>query len=323
MSGLTGLVDTLVADKLLQRSDLLRLPTAAAVLGPGPALAVEAVTNDVRILSDAARGRQMFSGNSPGMPVPNTASAAQAFSTAARAISAILANLPAAAGPAQGAAAVVPDRDAATPQALFHGLVAAVATSGVFYESHVAAFAAGLLDGSTLAREPQASWGAGVGCAMEAADSGFGRSDALVLDAKAAPTGPSRADFQALGVAQASLLVARQLEVLATGIFQWRGEAWAGVPMEWSLRERSGGQGAGETQAEGAPGWSTTLALTLPQLGQVTFRLSLSGSKLRASVAANEHASAPLRAGAGQLRQRLAAAGIEMPELAVSAWDKQ
>ena len=66
--------------------------------------------------------------------------------------------------------------------------------------------------------------------------------------------------------------------------------------------------------------FQTTFSLLLPQLGQVRFRLSLAGSAVRAGVAASDAASAPLRAATGELQQRLAAAGLELPALAVSPW---
>ncbi len=317
MSGVTGLVDTLMADKLSLRADLVRLPSASVVPGPGPMVPVEPVGNDVRVLSDAARDRQFFAAASPAAGVAQAASGGQELSIAAREIGTILAGLPSPAGPATAASALVLDRLLAQPGALGRSLAAAVATSGLFYESHLAAFAAGQLDACALQLEPQAAFGSRAdGQAREPRADVPGKDGPQSVPQLVAQG--ARGDPQALLHPQARALIAAQLDVLATGMFHWRGQAWPGAAMEWSVWEDCSKRRGEAVTGNGAPGWSTTFSLLLPRLGQVNFRLSLSASTLRAGVVASEAACASLRAGTGELQERLAAAGLELPGLAVS-----
>ncbi|HWI83367.1 flagellar hook-length control protein FliK [Ramlibacter sp.] len=308
MSAPTALADTLLADRLAPRAaDALRLPSAGAVTAPAPPSAVTAVANDVRLLPQAA-GQQALPAAVAPPPGP---AAAQALSATGLAISELLAQLPAPAGPVRGAAPLAADR-AASAAALGRGLADALAGSGLFYESHLARAASGSFELATLRQEPQAAWGprgAAAGRAGDAATDAPARQDD-------APAGERRAEIVH---PQARTLVAQQLDVLATGVFRWSGEAWPGVPMDWAVQEEATPDAAQDGDGAPARRWSTTFAVALPALGPVEVRLSLAGAQLRGRVAAAPAADAPLRAAQGELQLQLAGAGLKLPELAIVA----
>ncbi|SFM65379.1 flagellar hook-length control protein FliK [Variovorax sp. OV329] len=121
---------------------------------------------------------------------------------------------------------------------------------------------------------------------------------------------------------QAAPLVHQQLDLLASAMFRWSGEAWPGVAMEWSVQEE-GARAHGEPEQTAAPQWSTALTLQLPRLGRVDLRMQLDGNSVRAQLAAPQaDALMQLRVHRSTLSQRMAAAGFELralqldPELA-------
>ena len=184
-----------------------------------------------------------------------------------------------------------------------------LATSGLFYESHLLAFHRGLLPGSELALEPKGRWSTAGGKAATSQDGELapepanGQARSMALDLLHPP---------------AHTLLRQQLELLATGVFRWSGEAWPGVPLEWSVHEDEHGAGSNaQTAEDAAAAWTTTLALSLPRLGAVDVHLRICGTSVSARVVAGRDSAPWLRAGAGDLKARLASAGLNMPELAI------
>lgn len=309
MSGVTGLVDTAVADKLAQRPDLVRLPSASVVPGLDPVVQVAAVANDVRIQSEAARARHAFAGAGfaagvpAGTPVP---AAADDLSTVARAISAMLADLAGPARPVMGRVPLAPQGAATVPQALARSLAMALSTSGLFYESHLAAFTAGLLPRADVELEPQA------------------RLPMATATATARPEGPGPAPLAEAGAGatagivhpQARAIVSQQLDLLGSGVFQWRGEAWPGVPLEWRVEEDRSPPREGD-EAGAVRSWSTTLSLAMPDLGVVDVRLRLSGTTLAAAIDGADAAASRLRERTGELQQQIEALGLDLPRVAI------
>lgn len=129
----------------------------------------------------------------------------------------------------------------------------------------------------------------------------------------AAPAQASAADAPASAAVihpQAAALVHQQLDLLASSMFRWSGEAWPGVPMEWSVKEEGARQHAGEG-AEDQPHWSTTLSLDLPRLGPVKVDLRLDGSNVHAQLsAAQAAAQGQLRSHGNGLSVRMSGAGL-------------
>ncbi|MDM0021293.1 flagellar hook-length control protein FliK [Variovorax saccharolyticus] len=161
MSGLTGLIDALLAVKASPRLDVLAIKGEAQIGAPGAAVPVLKVENDVRLPSKAALERVLPGGPS-GLPAAAGAAGRQApeaeLSVAARVISAVLANLEADAAPVRGTAPAWPSRQPPSAPALASALSQTVAHSGLFYESHLVEFAAGTRSLAQLLEEPQARW---------------------------------------------------------------------------------------------------------------------------------------------------------------------
>ncbi|MDM0030547.1 flagellar hook-length control protein FliK [Variovorax sp. J22P271] len=159
MSGLTGLIDALLAVKASPRLDVLAIKAEAQIGAPGAVAQVLKVENDVRLPSKAALDR-VLPGGPPGLPPAAAARPAPEaeLSVAARVISAVLADLESDAGPVRGAAPAWPSRQAPSAPALAGALAQTVARSGLFYESHLLEFAAGARPLAQLMQEPQARW---------------------------------------------------------------------------------------------------------------------------------------------------------------------
>lgn len=443
MSGLTGLIDALLAARLAPRLDVLGIKGEAAIGAPGPVIGIEGVSNDVRLPSNAALDREIpvATPAAPQLSGGALASSGIQLSIAARVIGAVLADLGADPGPVQGAAPVWPTREAASSAALANTLAQTVSDSGLFYESHLLAFATGSRTLAQLSQEPQARWsppaaaqsqiprGASVAEVAQAVQTGqvqvgptgtfapvalkevlpvLAMQNAAPLQAESAldepaspplspPPGAHRAGagadaadkaasapspqvgtpaagsdprvdaarlnavYHATDAAssksaadslpvhradearhvgavaassaqpaaaaadvihpQAVALVHQQLDLLATSQFRWSGQAWPGVPMDWSIEEEREDRGHGGAPDEDTPRrWSTTVSLSLPRLGNVDLRLNLTGPVVQAHLSASEASTvARLRADGGALSHRLEAAGLRLQELQVSA----
>lgn len=384
MSGVTPLVDTLLATRLAQRPDLVPLKSQAAIAGPGAPTRVEKVVNDVRLPSRAALEQQLGVGLAHGdtgkhnAPRSGHPGETVTLSAAARTVSAILEPSAGSAPKIQGHQPLWPHPPPPVAQQMTAALARTVATSGLFYESHLQQYVAGTRTFSQLAQEPQAHLeamgkvlgempGTGAqGPVQDRAPSGVPRAGPLALTAPDAilpddmtgrnPASVSRAwhgaaagqpaagsDVPALKdevgteelpagepdaraadaprsntAASAGLgvhpdlvaLVRQQLELLAVPVFRWSGEAWAGTPVEWEIREERE-----EAAAEQAPqgSWSTRLSLSLPALGVVEVYLRLAGTSVRVDLAAQEGATvALLRGSSGELPGRLGGFGLEL-----------
>lgn len=161
MSGVTPLVDTLLATRLGQRVDLVPLKAELEIAGPGAVVNVEKVANDVRLPSREALQRELGvgpagQGGLAAGPAHGRPDGAVTLSAAARTVSALL-KLPVGTTPAvRGQAPLQPDLRTPAVPVLTAALARTVAESGLFYESHLQQFAAGQRTLAQLAREPQA-----------------------------------------------------------------------------------------------------------------------------------------------------------------------
>jgi hypothetical protein len=186
MSGLTLLIDTLLATRLAQRVDLVPLKSELEIAGPDAATPVGKVTNDIRLPSRAALQQQLGvgllvsdqrgHGNAPAHP-----GEAVTLSVAARAVSAILDIQTGAASKIIG---TEPLLSPPHTHLLSATLARTVANSGLFYESHLQQYASGTRTLAQLAQEPQARLDTtvktsqdalGAGAAVQ--DSGVGATD--------------------------------------------------------------------------------------------------------------------------------------------------
>ena len=348
MIGVTGLVDTQLPIKLSQRLDLVALKAEVQIHGPGSAIQVEKVVNNVGLYSRAALDRQIPGGAS-AVPRPAVAQLpAVELSVAARVISAVLTDIQATAEPVRGTTPLWPlSSSSQAPAAAALALAQTVSNSGLFYESHLLELATGSRTLAQLTQEPQARW-ALPPVAMAA-------TMAATSDAPPGPAVPPLlrgALQQALDTApvqragnvahpaggivtpdvvsapqvaevihpQAVALMRQQLDLLASAVFRWSGEASPGVAMEWSIQQEQAGHHADTLEEDRPQRWATTLSLTLPKLGAVDIRLSLTGPIVQAQLAASEPVTlARLQADRGELAQRLETAGLSLQALQVMA----
>ncbi|MBT2326677.1 flagellar hook-length control protein FliK, partial [Variovorax paradoxus] len=120
---------------------------------------------------------------------------------------------------------------------------------------------------------------------------------------------------------QAATVVHQQLDLLATAVFRWSGQAWPGVPIAWSIEEEGADpHGSAMPDEDNPRRWSTTVSFNLPRLGAVDLRLSLTASMVQARLAANEASTlARLRSDSGRLVQRFEAAGLRLQDLQITA----
>lgn len=161
MSGVTPLVDTLLATRLGQRVDLVPLKAQVEIAGPGAVTNVEKISNDVRLPSREALQRQLAGvfpdrGDGRHGSASGRASGAVTLSAAARVVSTIL-NLPADSVPAvRGVVPLSPQAPTLAVPALAATLARTVAGSGLFYESHLQQYVAGTRTLAQMVQEPQA-----------------------------------------------------------------------------------------------------------------------------------------------------------------------
>lgn len=161
MSGVTSLVDTLLATRLAQRVDLVPLKAELEIAGPGAVTNVESVSNDIRLPSRAAL-QQLLGvalldrGDSSHTSQSASSGGTVTLSAVARVVSAILDLQSGATPKILGAEPLWPHLQPPVARLLTATLAHTVATSGLFYEAHLQQYAAGTRTLVQLAQEPQA-----------------------------------------------------------------------------------------------------------------------------------------------------------------------
>lgn len=191
--------------------------------------------------------------------------------------------------------------------ALAARLAQALDQSGLFYEAHLAQWAAGERPFAALREEPQARIAS---TAREISPN--------ILDGESTAETPARAETSRLaGHADTHTIVRQQLEALATRAVSWAGEAWPGQWIEWRIVQQQDDAGPPpRTRSADDPAWQTRVALTLPHLGSVTAVLGFAARGVTVALRASDAARAGvLERESGALRQSLQAAGI--PALAL------
>ncbi|MCS0632688.1 flagellar hook-length control protein FliK [Telluria mixta] len=170
-----------------------------------------------------------------------------------------------------------PSGDAgAIAQALKDGL----GKSGLFYESHVAEWAAGARPRADLAAEPQAR-------------------------GMPPPTDPNTAQFINL-----------QLNAHEQGRVAWQGQLWPGRDMQWDVERDASSRQDGEDENGGT--WQSSLRLRFGALGEVGARVVLSGGQLHIRLdARDESVKGLLDAHRARLADALDAAGTPLSTLTI------
>lgn len=215
---------------------------------------------------------------------------------------------PAAAAPLFAAGEPAPAPPGALPQALPSEMV--WSTGAPSAQTHQAAVASASHMAALAGEERMASLGTG---------------ETVAANASARAAVPAAAE---LIHPQTAALVHQQLDLLATAVFRWSGQAWPHVPMAWSIHEETEQPGdapedRGDDRGTTPRRWTTTVSLTLPKLGAVDLRLSLAGEMVQAHLAAGEAATlARLRSDGGELAPRLEAAGLRLQDLQITAMER-
>lgn len=313
MSGVTPLIDTLLATRLAQRVDLVPLKGQTDIAGPNAVVQVAEVANDIRQASRAALQQQLGValsryGGSDIMSPPTGPSGGLTLSAVASAINEVLDLASGAASSVQGGEPLWPNLQPPVAQQLAPTLAHAVGGSGLFYESHLLQYANGTRTLAQVTQEPQALLSEGRASPL-AAEKG---------QSEAAASGATPFGAVAVIHPDAISLVRQQLELLAVPTFRWAGEAWPGTPMKWEIHEEANDPQSTTENVPAQRAWATRLVLTLPELGVVEVRLSIAGTSLQLCLAAKEDTTVDLISdGSQELRQRYGGHGLQLKTLQV------
>ena len=244
------------------------------------------------------------------LPAPNETAASLRLSTAAMAIDQLVRRP--GGEPIRPPGPLIPaPQGSDAPEAIARALQRSIATSGVFYESHLVEWTLQRHSVANLQREPQAAWpSAGTGTTAAAPTAALPLEGATAVPtAFAQPTPPTLAPLPDTAPA----LVRQQLDVLETGQILWRGDLWPGQPASIEITEDE------DTREPGmAPVWRTRLALALPGLGDIEARLALSGHRLQLHIDTRDPASVPwLREALPALVAALSARALEVAPVVI------
>ncbi|MFD2272946.1 flagellar hook-length control protein FliK [Undibacterium arcticum] len=165
----------------------------------------------------------------------------------------------------------------------------AVATSGLFYESHVVEWADGKREMSDLLREPQTQLGNSV--------SNDTKTTASIGN-------------------EAAQLINAQLNTLEHQRLQWQGEVWPGQRMDWQVSQDA--PEGGDRDGPELQSWQSAVRFELPGLGVVSATIHLLGENLHIQLrTATETTATALRDHSQQLADALGAAGSPLDSLTV------
>lgn len=216
-------------------------------------------------------------------------------------------------------------------------LKAAIAQSGMFYESHQAEWVEGRFAKSALLQEPQgrlsspAAFAEASSSAPQAAaqPQASERAAQTLLSATAlqpsdtSPTLRTATEAGATPTAgqlvapQAQPVVQQQLEALATQNFVWQGQVWPGQQMRWEIEEDA--QQQQQDEEESAQNWRTSLSLSLPGLGSVDARIQLHNDQLVLSISSDSDQTCTLmKIEADTLRRQMMDAGLTLTSINVA-----
>ena len=251
-----------------------RLPAAAEV---GQRLNLTFVSSSPRITF-------ALSDEPDAAPAPATRQGVE-ISPAARSLNALVRSVvserPAQPTPVRDAVPLLP-APTEDPAPLAAALQRSVQRSGLFYESHLARWAAGERPLALLREEPQGRIPARAATAPNAAampTSGSAEEPASAAQREpASMTSTPRPAPASDPIDQRAMPQVRaQIDSLDARQIVWQGQAWPGLPMEWRVDEPPDESPAPDQ----AMPWSSRLKLAFPVLGEVVADLVLTGAALR------------------------------------------
>jgi hypothetical protein len=283
----------------------LQLPAGADEPGTPPTLApAKGETLSLQVASLTPRLTFLVT-NAPTAPTGASAAVAVQLSGAARTITDLL--HASEAKPLTPLAAttetlpLLPADPAAPPAERAQALAQAISHSGLFYESHLLAWAEGRMPLSSLAREPQA------------------HAAPMLKDAD---TNVREAAASELGA-----VLQRQLDALDGRPLTISGLAWPGQSAELRIqrdeadaREDENTDPRDRNAVEQAPAWTTQIHLQLPLLGALGAQVRVSGSQVTLAMTLDSEAGASLfEMHRGRLSSALRAAGMDLAEMTLQS----
>lgn len=171
----------------------------------------------------------------------------------------------------------------------------AITYSGVFYESHVSAWAEGKRPAEELMKEPQA----------------------LVARQHAGDINLLSQNDPAQS--QLGQIINLQLNALEQQRLVWHGEVWPGQLMEWEINQEH--QGNDSQQQEGKPEqptWQSVVRFNFEHLGGVSASIRLIGQQIHVQVKTdNAQTAAALRSNSAMFADAMSAAGTSLDSLIV------
>ena len=246
-----------------------------------------------------------------------------------------------------GKTPLVATSSASAPQ-IAGALQNAVAFSGLFYESHVAQWAAGVRPASDLLLEPPAKLsnapltatatngppatadtnGNELGRLMSNVREWVGGDRALsdLLNTSQAKQTDQDSALPLLGKQQDVLgnegvkLISLQLDTLEQRRIMWQGELFPGQPLEWEISDDTPEQKSDQSEPEKS--WNSTVRFSLPSLGSVSATIRVTGEHVQVQVnTANEETATTLRNYGKLLADALDSAGSTLDSLLIKPAD--
>lgn len=212
--------------------------------------------------------------------------------------------------PAAAASSLLQQLDTtALAQSFMKGLQQTVQHSGMFYEAQLARFAFGQGALQTLAQQPQ-NQTTNAQQAHSSHKSGHTETQHTSPTTHSAPAATTDSSDS-----PHSLLIRQQLEVLANQQFQWRGEAWQNVPLDWLIQRKQQHEGSpNHKRTVSSQQWDSHLRLQLPLLGSIEIAVTLVDKQLSLRIVAPDGHDA-LQAHLPTLQGRLAALDFNLHTL--------
>ena len=233
---------------------------------------------------------------------------------------------------------------ASAPQ-IASALQNAVSFSGLFYESHVAQWAAGVRPASDLLLEPPAKLsntpltapatngqadtnGNDLGRLMSNLREWVGGERALADLLRTSQTKPADQDStvpllgkqQDVAGNEGVKLISLQLDTLEQRRIMWQGELFPGQPLEWEISDDTPEQKPDQSEPEKS--WNSTVRFSLPSLGSVSATIRLTGDHVQVQVNTNnEETATTLRNHGKLLADALDSAGSTLDSLLIKQAD--
>jgi hypothetical protein len=215
-------------------------------------------------------------------------------------------------------------------------LQGSVTNSGMFYESHLLQWAEGTLDVADLMKEPQASFPAAQEATPNAAQNNANQQGVqsntplantqitgdgkIALPATSNPLSSNNTTTSATSTAitlpkDATPLIQQQLQTMEQQRFVWHGELWPGQSMEWEISRDPQGKKNGNPAEQT---WQSAVNFELPQLGNISAQIQLTGTHLRLTVNARDATTAlELQNHANELIGAMANTGTQLDSLLI------